>query len=203
MAATMKQNSDASEAEGPSEAAAGPLSVRSLSPWLTLYALLAGSLAAWLAPRYPPVVQWAPWALIAGLTIALVGLSDSLAPILFAALSVLGWGAATQWADRPAVDPALALVFVYFSGGGVVAGLFMTLGKSYEIRPGMIVVSKGLFRGHETIHAKTGGTVLLPRGPRQWLLNCGDVQLDLGSRKLILKDVFAPWSVEAGIRRQG
>ena len=92
MAATMKQKSDASEAENPPEEAAGPLSVRSLSPWLTLYALLAGSLAAWLAPRYPPVVQWAPWALIAGLTIALVGLSDSLAPILFAALSVLGSG---------------------------------------------------------------------------------------------------------------
>lgn len=203
MAATPKKKTDASEAEDPPDEAAGPLSVRSLSPWLTLYALLAGSLAAWLAPRYPPIVQWAPWALIAGLTISFVGLSNSLAPILFAALSVLGWGAATQWSDTPTVDPALALVFVYFSGGGVVAGLFVTLGKSCEIRPGAIVVSKGLFRGHETIHAKTAGTILLPRGPRQWLLNCGDVQLDLGSRKLILKDVFAPWSVEARIRQVG
>jgi hypothetical protein len=203
VAVPSKQKTSAGEADEPQEEAARTLSIRSMSPWLTLYALLAGSLVAWLAPRYPPIVQWAPWALIAGLTLSLVGVSDSFVPIVFAALSILLWGAATQWSDVPTVDPALALVFVYFSGGGVVTGMFMTLGKSYEIRPGAIVASKGLFRGHETIHAKAAGTTLLPRGPRQWLLNCGDVQLDLGGRKLILKDVFAPWSVEAKIRQQG
>ena len=143
VAATPRHKSDTSDAE-PREEAAGPMSIRSMSPWLTLYALLVGSLAAWLAPRYPTVGDWAPWMLIAGLAISLVGLSDSLVPILFAGLSILLWGAATRWADKPVVDPSLALVFVYFSGGGVVAGLFMTLGKSYEIRPGVDVANQSI-----------------------------------------------------------
>ena len=49
MAENAKQKSDSSEGEEPPEEGAGTLVVRSLSPWLTFYALLAGSFAAWLA----------------------------------------------------------------------------------------------------------------------------------------------------------
>ena len=176
---------------------------RSMSPWLTMYAPLLCSVAAWFGLRYSPDIHWPPWAVVAGLTICLIGVSDSLAPLLFGGLAVLAWGAATQWAVVPPIDPALVLVCIYISGGGLVTGLFMTLGTRYEIRPGAITVYKGPFKGRETIPVKSIGTTLLPRGPRQWLLNSGDVQLDLGGRKLILKDVFVPASVEGQLHDLG
>lgn len=198
-----KTPASADEDEDPPDEPPAPFVTHSLSPWLTMYAPLACAAVAWFGVHRAPDIPWPPWVIIAGLTICLVGISDSLVPILFSGLAVLAWGAATKWETAPTIDPVLVEILLCVSFGGLLAGMFMTAGTRYEIRPGAITIYRGPFRGRETIPVKSIGITLLPRGPRQWLLISGDVQLDLGGRKLILKDVLAPSSVEGRLHALG